>query len=170
MLRLDLARLEREGSVHVQAEVPADDPLWGGTALSFEAPVSVDLRAQFAGSGEIVVRGHVRGVLRSECRRCLDPVRTEVNEDVTLVYAPEDLLGGDEVDVRPIPARARELDLGEAIREELMLDVDPFVVCRPDCKGLCPRCGVNWNQQTCDCVGEELDPRWDVLRRALKNE
>jgi uncharacterized protein len=166
MLRLDLARLEREGSVHVQAELPADDPLWEGTELDFAAPVSVDLRAQFAGSGEIVVRGRVRGVLESECRRCLDPVRTDVSEDLTLVYAPEDLLAGDELDVRPIPARARELDLGEAIREELMLDVNPFVVCDPECKGLCPRCGVNRNQQTCDCVVEELDPRWDVLRRA----
>jgi uncharacterized protein len=170
MLRLDLARLEREGSVHIQADVPADDPIWEGTALGFEAPVSVSLRAQLAGSGEIVVRGSVRGVLRSECRRCLDPVRTEVHEDVTLVYAPQDLLSDDEVDVRPIPVRARELDLGEAIREELMLDLDPFVLCDPECKGLCPRCGVNWNQQTCDCVDVELDPRWDVLRRALKNE
>ena len=69
-----------------------------------------------------------------------------------------------------IPARARELDLGEAIREELILDLDPFVLCDPECKGLCPKCGVNRNQQTCECVDEELDPRWDVLRRALKNE
>jgi uncharacterized protein len=170
MLRLDLARLEREGSVHIEAEVPADDSLWEGTALPFGAPVSVDLRAHIAGSGEVVVRGRVGVVLRSECRRCLDPVRTEFEEDVTLVYVPEDLLAGDELDVRPIPARARELNLGEAIREELILDVDPFVVCKPDCKGLCPRCGANWNQQTCDCVGVELDPRWDVLRRALKEK
>ena len=170
MLRLDLARLEREGSVQLQAEVPADDPLWEGTGLGFESPVSVSLRAQIVGSGEIVVRGRVRGVVRSECRRCLDPVRTEVKEDLTFVYTPEDTLAGDEADVRPIPTRARELDVGEAVREELMLNVDPFVLCDPGCKGLCPRCGANWNQQSCDCVGEELDPRWDVLRRALKNE
>ena len=170
MLRLDLARLEREGSVSIRAQVPAEDPLWEGTGLVFDAPVSVNLRAQIAGSGEIVVRGQVEGVLRGECRRCLDPLRTDVRQDVTLVYAPEDLLAGEEADVRPIPARARELDLGEAVREELVLNVDPFVVCKPDCKGLCPRCGVNWNQQTCECAVEEHDPRWDVLRRALKNE
>ena len=93
-----------------------------------------------------------------------------MKQDLTFVYAPEDLLAGDEADVRPIPARPRELDLGEAVREELVLSVDPFVLCKPDCKGLCPKCGVNWNQQTCECAGEEHDPRWDVLRRALKNE
>jgi uncharacterized protein len=170
MLRLDLARLEREGSLYVQADVPANDPLWEGTGLTFVAPVSVSLKALIAGSGEIVVRGRVRGVVRSECRRCLDPVQTQVDEELTIVYAPEDMLAGDEVDVRPIPARARELDLGEAVREELILDVDLLVLCKPDCRGLCPRCGANWNQQKCDCVAGELDPRWDVLRRALKNE
>jgi uncharacterized protein len=170
MLRLQLARLEREGSVSVRAQVPAQDPLWEGTGLVFDTPVSVNLRAQVAGSGEIVVLGQVEGVLRGECRRCLEPVRTAVKLDLTLVYAPEDLLAGGEADVRPIPTRARELDLGEAVREELVLSVDPFVLCKPDCKGLCPKCGVNWNQWTCECAGEEHDPRWDVLRRALKNE
>jgi uncharacterized protein len=170
MLRLDLARLEREGSLQIRAEVPAEDPLWEGSGLTFATPLAVNLRAQSAGSGEVVVRGQVRGAVRSECRRCLEPVRTEVTEDLTLVYAPEDLLSGEEVDVRPIPARARELDLGEAVREELMLNLDPFVLCTPECKGLCPRCGVNRNHQTCECAVEELDPRWDVLRRALKNE
>lgn len=170
MLRLDLARLERKGTAHIQAEVEPTDPVWEGSGLVFDSPLSVDLRAQVAGSGEIVVRGTAQGVLRWECRRCLEPVRTEVREDVTFVYAPEDLLGEEEADVRPIPARAREIDLGEAIREELMLDLDPFVLCDPECKGLCPHCGVNRNQQTCDCVGDEPDPRWDVLRRALKNE
>jgi uncharacterized protein len=170
MLRLDLARLERAGSVQIRADVPAADPLWEGSGLVFGSPLSVNLRAQAAGSGEIVVGGRVEGVLESECRRCLEPVSTEVEEDLILVYAPEDLLSGEEADVRPIPARARELDLGEAIREELILSLDPFVLCDPECKGLCPRCGVNRNQLTCECVGEELDPRWDVLRRALRNE
>jgi uncharacterized protein len=170
MLRLDLARLEREGSVQIRAEIPADDPLWEGSGITFATPLAVNLRAQAAGSGEIVVRGQAEGVIASECRRCLEPVRTEVVEELTLVYAPEDLLSGDEADVRPIPARARELDLSEAVREELILNLDPFVLCDPECKGLCPKCGVNRNHQTCECVGEELDPRWDVLRRALKNE
>jgi uncharacterized protein len=169
MLRLDLARLERDRSVQIRAEVPADDPLWEGNALAFASPLSVDLRAQEAASGEVVVRGRMRGVLKWECRRCLEPVLTELNEEVSLVYAPEDLLSGEEGDARPIPYGARELNIGEAVREELILALDPFVLCDPTCRGLCPQCGVNLNQQTCSCVTEERDPRWDVLR-ALKNK
>jgi uncharacterized protein len=164
MLRLDLARLEREGSVQLRARVPADDPLWEGNALAFRSPVSVDVRAQEAASGEVVVRGRMQGVVKGECRRCLDLVLTELNEELNLVYAPEDLLSGEEGDVRPIPHGARELNIGEAIREELILALDPFVLCDPACRGLCPHCGVNLNQQSCSCVTEESDPRWDVLR------
>jgi uncharacterized protein len=96
-------------------------------------------------------------------------VLTELDEELSLVYAPEDLLSGEEGDVRPIPYGARELNIGDAVREELILALDPFVLCDPTCRGLCPRCGVNLNQQTCSCVTEESDPRWDVLR-ALKNK
>jgi uncharacterized protein len=166
MLKLDLARLDRERSVLIRGEIPAEDPLWEGTGLSFHDPLVVNLRAQQSGSGEVVVRGEVRGVLRQECRRCLEPVRTALSEDLTLVYVPPDLLGeeGDDEEVRLIPHEAAEIDLAVAVREELILTVDPYVVCDEDCRGMCPRCGANLNEETCDCVQEESDPRWDVLR------
>ena len=169
MLRLDLARLERERSVPLRAEIPPDDPLWEGSAEAFESPLVVDLRAQEVASGEVVVRGRIEGVVRGECRRCLAPVRSEVSEELNIVYAPEDLLSGEESDVRPIPYGARELNIGDAVREELILALDPFFLCEAACRGLCPRCGVNLNQQSCGCVTEESDPRWDVLR-TLKSE
>lgn len=171
MLKLDLARLAREGALRVQARVPAEDPLWDESDLAFASPLEVDLRAQEVTSGEVVVRGRVRGVLGQECRRCLDPVRTEIDEEITLVYAPRDLMAQEEEDeeVRLLPPGAQELDLGDAIREELILSLDPYAVCDPECRGLCPRCGVNLNQETCECVSEERDPRWDVLR-SIKSE
>jgi uncharacterized protein len=42
------------------------------------------------------------------------------------------------------------------------------ILCRDDCKGLCPQCGVNRNHKSCECGGTS-DPRWDALRK-LKNE
>jgi len=62
-----------------------------------------------------------------------------------------------------------ELELGTAIREEMVLSQSPFALCAPDCRGLCPRCGVNLNEETCQCISEEQDPRWDALR-ALNEE
>ncbi len=170
MLRLDLFRLGREGTVQVDARVPADDPLWEGLEPPFEGPVEVLLRVSYAGSGEIVARGTVRAMLLQECRRCLEPVRTRLAEELTMVFVPSDSLEAeDEGDVRPFKANAAELDLGQSVREELVLAIEPYVVCDPECRGLCPRCGANRNTETCSCTEVGSDPRWDTLR-ALKEE
>lgn len=170
MLRLDFARLAREGSVQVDARIPADDPLWDGLDISFDGAVEVNLRATYAGSGEVVVRGTVAAGFRQECRRCLETVPGSLREELTMVFVPSDTPGVEEDgDVRLLDDAAAELDLGGPVREELILAIDPYVVCRPECKGLCPKCGVNRNTETCSCTEEESDPRWDALR-ALKEE
>jgi uncharacterized protein len=170
MLRLDLAKLGREGTAQVDAQVPADDPLWHDTEVAFSGPVDVHLRATYAGTGEIVVRGTVNGSLLQECRRCLEPVPGTLREEVTMVFVPATSEGAEEDgDVRLFDDHVAELDLSEAMREEILLAIDLFVVCDPECRGLCPQCGVNRNNETCSCGTEESDPRWDALR-ALKEE
>ncbi|MGD2068545.1 MAG: DUF177 domain-containing protein [Gemmatimonadota bacterium] len=171
MLTIDIGRLEREGTLRVSAAVPPEDALWEGTDLTFAGPVEVDVVATVAGSGEYVVRGRIAGTLVQECRRCLDEVRTSVDDELTLVFSPADELGSTEQDpeMRVLEPGADEIDLGEAIREELVLDVDRYVVCDAACRGLCPICGVNRNEEECDCSFEEPDPRWDALRE-LKSD
>lgn len=170
MLRLDLARLDREGVVRVDADVPADDPLWKDTDFTFDGPVHVRLRATVAGSGEVVVRGGVEARLAQQCRRCLDPVVGALAQEVTMVFLSSDTPGmAEDGDARVFDGRAPELDLSEPVREEVVLAIDPYVVCDPECKGLCPRCGANLNAEVCGCSFDEPDPRWDALR-ALKEE
>jgi uncharacterized protein len=165
MLRLELARLDREGNVQVDARVPADDAVLQGLEVSFGGALEVRLRASFAGSGEIVVRGTLNGTLVQECRRCLEPVSTPFSQDVTMVFVPSANPGAeDDGDVRFFKETAAELDLGGPLREELILSLDPYVLCDPDCRGLCPRCGANRNTETCTCAGSESEPRWDALR------
>lgn len=170
MLTLDLARLMREGTLPVEADVPSDHALLDGLRIGLDGPLRVRLTATSAGTGEIVVRGRLEATLDMQCRRCLEPVQVAWNEKITWVYAPfDELETDDETDVRPLPASVSVLDLKDAVREELFLGADHYVVCDEACKGLCPVCGVNRNQETCACILEERDPRWDALR-ALKSE
>lgn len=165
MLRLDLTRLDRDRSAQVEAEIPADDQLWEDAGFALDGPVSVRLRAMPAGSGEVVVRGSVSARFRLECRRCLEPVQSELDEEVTLVFASSDLPGVEEDgDLRLCEPGVAELDLKDAVREEVILAIDPFVVCSPECRGLCPRCGANRNTEACACTEEVGDSRWDALR------
>lgn len=59
------------------------------------------------------------------------------------------------------------IDLSPIIREEGILAIPIQALCRPDCKGLCPECGQNWNEGSCNCVHETGDPRLSALRALL---
>lgn len=170
MLTISLVRLEREGSLEIQAEIPSDDPSWEGTGLRFSTPVSIIGRAQSVVSGEVVVLVRVEAELSQECRRCLKPVESRMEEVFDLVFSPVDKTG-EPVDetTRILSDTALDLDLAEAIREEVVLSQSLLLLCKPDCKGLCPRCGINLNEERCSCSNVESDPRWDSLR-ALKEE
>jgi uncharacterized protein len=170
MLPLDLARLSREGSLRIESEIPPDAALWEGSGIRLKSPLQVRLKATEAQSGEVVVRGVIEGTLDQECRRCLDPVAVPLREEVTFVFSPPDVLGGeDDGEIRVLPADQQEVDLEEPIREEMLLAAPAYTLCDPDCRGLCPQCGADWNETTCECAAEEPDPRWDTLR-TLKNE
>ena len=165
MLKVDLGRVDRDGSVLVEGRIPADDELWEESGLAWREPVEVSLRVSSAGSGEIVGRGRLHGTLHWECRRCLEPVSTEFDEELTLVFVG----GQSEEDSADAGAFAYdpgvgELDLSQAVREEVVLAVNPYVVCDPECPGLCPKCGASLRDGPCGCTEEETDPRWDALR------
>jgi uncharacterized protein len=169
MLTIPLVRLEREGTLEIQAAIPPDDPSWVGTELRFSTPLSISGQAQWTTSGEILVRLNLRGRMAQECRRCLDPVEVSVDEEVSLLFAPSGEDGEEEDGVRLLPRGVMELELGAAIREEVILSHWPFALCKADCKGLCSTCGTNLNEKSCQCSSEEIDPRWDALR-ALNEE
>ena len=69
----------------------------------------------------------------------------------------------------PLPSRATELDLTDAIREHAILAVPRFVLCAETCRGFCPRCGVNLNTGTCECEPEGMDERWAALKRLAQD-
>lgn len=173
MLTIDLARLERErGPVHIREAVPADAPLFADTDLALETDLTVEATVSLLPSGEVVVRGTFSGSLSRECRRCLDPVTVPLEEEIDLLFVPEDELAqeaDEDDDVRRFNLASGTLELGRAVREEAILAAPLYVECDPECRGLCPSCGVNRNEEDCDCTLKEPDERWDALR-ALKEE
>ncbi len=60
-----------------------------------------------------------------------------------------------------------KLDLADAMRQYALLEVPMLPLCRPDCKGLCPECGANRNEETCDCETDLADERLSVLKQLL---
>ena len=153
MLRVDLRELHR-GPVETVGRLDPDDPAFAGLDLELVGPVSVDGRLQETGPGEYFWRGRLRGARVANCRRCLTEVRPPIDVEFNVLFS-EDPDAADDPSVYPLPPRAATLDLGEAVREELALAVPPFVLCREDCAGLCPRCGADLNAGPCQCAPAE---------------
>ena len=163
MLEIDLHSLESEPR-EWQREVPGDEGPWSDTELGFAEPVEVDLRVGLTGERGVHVRGALRAPLVLTCRRCLSDFQRDLTVSLDLLYDPGVEKEGEKDQVYALEAEAADLDLGPALREQLLLAVPPYPVCREDCRGLCPKCGIDRNEESCDCTLREPDPRWDALR------
>lgn len=164
MVKLDLLDLEQRGTLTVTGWIEADDDLFEGSHFVCEKPLNVALNTTWAGSGELVVWGGVVGTVSQDCRRCLDRVERQVEVDITLLFAPSDLLEEEDSETLRLEMGVREIDLEPYLRDEVILTIPAFAECRVDCLGLCAGCGENMNESECKCLPGGMDPRWDALR------
>lgn len=165
MLTVDLIRLERQGRLRIDEDVEPDFTLWEEGDVELDGPLRVRLEARRAGRGDLLVEGRISAEIVIDCRRCLEPVRQQIDEEVSFFFrAGIDPVTAEREEVFPLPVGENEVDLTEAIREHLLLSVPRLVECRADCRGLCPRCGIDLNEGTCSCEDSEPDPRWAPFR------
>jgi uncharacterized protein len=118
---------------------------------------------------DIRLRGKFAGRFRVPCARCVEPVEIPLAADYDLIFRP---VGADsEAPERSITAPETEIGyyqkdsllLEDVLREQVLLSLPVRTLCKPDCKGLCPRCGENRNTSACHCDENQSDPRWEAL-------
>ena len=139
----------------------ADDAVWAEGDPTPSEPIHVRGRLSSAGPGRFYWHGTIDGDIALPCRRCLGDASGHVSEEAHLIFAEagsEDLQ--DDPDVYLLDDRKAELDLRPALREQWLLHVPGFAVCRDDCKGLCPTCGADLNVEPCDCVSSAAASRF----------
>ena len=166
MLRVDLRELAQGRAVETRGELKQDDPVLDGTEVRLQEPVAVQGRLQALGDGRFYWQGTARTVVAGECRRCLTPVQTPLQVEIGALFT-QDPDAQDDPDSYPVAPDATEVDVTPAVREELVLAAPRYVVCRDDCKGICPQCGKDLNAGPCDCA-PVTDARWQPLK-ALKD-
>jgi uncharacterized protein len=103
-----------------------------------------------------------------ECPRCLGASATPIESDINLVIQPksqEPVVGElelEDADMGLLFLEGEVLDLDPILIEQIQLNIPMRQLCRPDCAGLCPQCGIDRNVDSCDCE-EITDPRWARL-------
>ena len=164
MLTFDLRSLEAKAAT-VDDQLGADDAVWQEGDPKPDTAVKVTGRLSAAGADQYYWHGRIAGDITTECRRCLTEAHAHVENESQVIYSASEELADDDPEVYPLDPGARDLDLRPAIREEWLLAQPRYVLCREDCRGLCPRCGADLNAAPCDCP-PQTDSRWDSLRKA----
>jgi uncharacterized protein len=118
---------------------------------------------------DIRLKGRFAGRFQVPCARCVEPVEIPLAADFDLIFRPT------EADAEPLERSitAPETEIGyyqgdsllleDVLREQVLLALPARTLCKPDCKGLCPRCGENRNLHPCHCEEGPSDPRWEAL-------
>ncbi|MEN6350125.1 MAG: DUF177 domain-containing protein [Syntrophomonas sp.] len=166
-MKIDLKRLklypQESEEFHLQAA--GRDELLSELGGRFIAPVKLDLLVTNTGRA-FAGQGKVRTVLELICSRCLEKVIFPVEADIslTLLESNNDEIvdNGDSEDI--IYFRQSEADLQLGIEEAIFMSLPINPLCKDNCKGLCPSCGVNRNVEECHCSRQEIDPRWEKLK------
>lgn len=138
----------------------------------FPFPIEVEFDGTLSGD-EIICRIDVRAEVELECGRCLEifsmPIHSRHQFVVQMVDNPT-VPPSDDEDFEIIPKSRTELDIGRRVRESVILAIPIKPLCSENCLGLCPMCGINRNEDKCDCVQDKADERWDVLKRLFNNQ
>ena len=163
MLSVELRSLDGQ-AVAFDGSLEPDDAVWREGDARPSSPVTVRGRLSGAGDGRYYFTGEFEGMAIGECTRCLTQVPVRAGDSIQCLFVSSDEDGlDDDPDVFLLDTKSRTIDVRPAVREGWILAVPPFVLCREDCKGLCPTCGVDRNVTACSCASDG-DARWAALR------
>ncbi len=121
---------------------------------------------------EVILKGSVSMEMEMLCSRCLEPLHYKLRSNVSSRYVPgqeTDSLDSDvELHASDIEVEyytGDQIDLTQAVYDQIMLSLPLARLCRKDCQGICSQCGVNRNKKNCQCSDKDsIDPRLAVLK------
>ena len=120
--------------------------------------------------GELRIQGRYTVEMAAQCDRCLGRARFPLDTGFDLFYKPASVIARDEeVEIDEGEAEigfyeGGGIELEDILREQVLLALPMQRVCSDDCKGICPACGKNRNENLCDCKIKTTDDRWGALR------
>jgi len=167
-MRIELENLEEAGGKFSPVYAP-EQLLFDEGELQLIAPVEVRGQARRQ-NDEVNLRGELKTSVSVPCGRCLKPVELPIEVKFAERFVPavswrdeqQHELQEEDLNISVFDGEGIELD--DLVKEEILLAIPGHVLCREDCRGLCPTCGVDRNSETCECESKRVDSRWEKLK------
>lgn len=157
--------LEEVGSkVKITAEEQFEPIKYGPDSIELNQPLKIDVEVESTSLGELLVKGVVNGKVQLQCSRCLKffnfPLELELEE--VFFRSPHS--------EEAFKIVGNKIDLGPSIEETMLLTLPMKPLCGDGCRGLCPICGQNLNEGSCECPQEVVDKRLAKLKDWFKDK
>ena len=152
-MKLDITKgIQRKGvSIDVELEDAWGEDRWNGDTIAYAGPVTFSGSYMLADE-TVIVRGVAAAEIASNCARCAGPAKTCIEAELEEAYVRDT---GDErmeeLDEDTYTYSGHVLELDDAVRTALLLELPSRILCKEDCKGLCSQCGANLNINECSC-------------------
>ncbi len=159
-------------ATEAQCSEPVEDlnaTLYAGDSRDYEFTSALAVEVRFyRAEMDLFFDGSFRGAATATCARCLDTFPLTISKDFSVVLTPETPLSREielgAGDLAQSFYSGDEIDLTRLVYEQVLLALPTRPLCDENCRGLCPRCGINRNTGQCSCTVETGDPRLAVLR------
>lgn len=139
----------------------------------FTAPLRTALKALRIGD-LVEIDGEIETSVRLPCSRCLQPFETPLNSSFALTYMQQTADVMEDVEPQEVELSAEDMgiayfqgekiNLKDAIQEQVVMEFPLRPLCKLDCKGLCPKCGADMNEDPCDCKRRASPGKFAALK------
>ena len=131
----------------------------------FSGEVTVNATMQKTGH-QLALRARITAQGTFICDRCTSPFTLRLAPEYRMFYVwnETDAESLDPSEVQVISAGLPIVDLTDDVRQTVLLSVPLKLLCKQDCRGLCPDCGIDLNTGTCACMSASVDSRFESLR------
>ena len=150
--------------VSMQAETEITEVSVGGEKYPVLASSPVSFVFTNIGKGRARIEGKADFVFSAGCDRCLKPV--EESREICFtreVWAPDMAAEPSVYEEQPF-MEGFQLNVEDLLISEIVTSWPMKILCKPDCKGICPTCGRDLNTGTCDCDTFVPDPRMAAIK------
>ena len=169
-LRVEDITAEAKELSFAEPEAEINRVLEKGPPTEFRAkgPIDVDVSYYRAGT-ELFFEGDLHATTTAVCARCAEDFAAPSDRHFRMVLAPKSIGFDSDKDLRDEDLEfslydGDQIDLSPLVREQYLLSLPTRPLCGEDCRGLCPKCGINLNNGECSCSEETADPRFAPLR------
>lgn len=146
------------------------EPTHLGLGDNFTKEVFVDVTVDKT-SREVLLKAEATAFGTFTCDRCVGEFDRQVTAtcQIMYIYDEREKYRYTDEEVQVLDLGTPFIDITDDIQQYILLAIPLKLLCKENCNGLCPHCGTNRNHEMCSCAVEEVDPRWQALKKHFPN-